>query len=78
LGLIVQGIEAGAFPPNPTDGQGAPFNPCWSCDPDFLGVADLRRAWEAKHVDPALAGYLALTDPERRPPGTPTDEADDA
>lgn len=66
LGLIVEGIEAGAFPPHPTDQQGQPWNPCWSCDPDFLGVADLRRGWEAKGADGAMAGYLALIDPERR------------
>ncbi len=66
LGLVVAGIEAGAFPAHPTDRTGAPFNPCWSCDPDFLGVVDLRRAWEAMADDPALAGYRTLIDPERR------------
>lgn len=66
LGLIVEGIERGTFPAHPTDQTGAPFNPCWSCDPDFLGVADLRRAWAEMADDPALAGYLTLIDPERR------------
>lgn len=74
LGLIVEGIEAGSFPAHPTDQQGMPWNPCWSCDPDFLGVADLRRAWEAKGADPALAGYLALIDPERRADPAATDD----
>ncbi|HEX7131794.1 MAG TPA: PD-(D/E)XK nuclease family protein, partial [Iamia sp.] len=77
LGLIVEGIEAGLFPAHPTDHQGQPWNPCWSCDPDFLGVADLRRAWEAKAADPALAGYLTLIDPDRRadPDDAPSPEA---
>jgi hypothetical protein len=73
LRLIVEGIEGGAFPAHPTDRQGAPFNPCWACDPDFLGVADLRKAWEAKSADPALAGYTTLIDPERRPSGHDAD-----
>ncbi|QYG91430.1 PD-(D/E)XK nuclease family protein [Iamia sp. SCSIO 61187] len=77
LGLIVEGIEAGLFPAHPTDHQGQPWNPCWSCDPDFLGVADLRRAWEAKGADPAMAGYLALIDPDRRSEPDP-DEVDPA
>jgi ATP-dependent helicase/nuclease subunit B len=75
LGLIVEGIEAGLFPHHPTDHQGQPWNPCWSCDPDFLGVADLRRAWEAKTADPAMAGYLALIDPDRRAEPTSTEAA---
>ncbi|HXH58386.1 PD-(D/E)XK nuclease family protein [Iamia sp.] len=66
LGLIVEGIERGTFPAHPTEQTGAPFNPCWSCDPDFLGVADLRRTWAEMADDPALAGYLTLIDPERR------------
>ncbi|HMJ77498.1 MAG TPA: PD-(D/E)XK nuclease family protein [Iamia sp.] len=77
LGLIVDGIEAGLFPAHPTDHQGQPWNPCWSCDPDFLGVADLRRAWEAKAADEAMAGYRTLIDPDRRsePEDAPTPEA---
>jgi len=66
LGLIVEGIEGGLFVSHPTDNDSSPFNDCWSCDPDFLGVGDLRRAWAAKAGDPALAPYLALIDPERR------------
>ncbi len=67
LGLIVGGIEAGLFPAHPTEQVGMPFNPCASCDPDFLGVADMRRAWVVMaEEDPALADYLALIDPARR------------
>jgi hypothetical protein len=74
LGLIVDGIEAGLFPAHPTDHQGQPWNPCWSCDPDFLGVADLRRQWEHKAADPAMAGYLTLIDPDRRAEPEPDGE----
>ncbi|WCO67610.1 PD-(D/E)XK nuclease family protein [Iamia majanohamensis] len=74
LGLIVAGIEDGLFPAHPTDQVGMPFNPCASCDPDFLGVADMRRTWAAmSDEDPALAGYLALIDPDRRAPGDEED-----
>lgn len=72
LGLIVTGIEHGLFPSHPTDNDSSPFNDCWSCDPDFLGVGDLRRAGAAKAGDPALAPYLALIDPERRAPAEPS------
>ncbi|HEV7722398.1 MAG TPA: hypothetical protein VGO60_13990, partial [Iamia sp.] len=73
----VEGIEAGLFPAHPTDHQGQPWNPCWSCDPDFLGVADLRRAWQSKAADEAMAGYLTLIDPDRRaePDEAPSPEA---
>lgn len=78
LGLIVDGIEAGAFPSRPAEGDGAPFNPCWSCDPDFLGVGDLRRAWDAKADDAALVGYRTLIDPERRVGGDGDGDGDGA
>ncbi len=77
LGLIVDGIEGGMFPAHPTDQVGMPFNPCASCDPDFLGVADMRRAWAAtSEEDPSLAGYLALIDPDRRSPGDDEEPGD--
>ena len=51
---IVDGIEQGSFPAHPVE----PFGPCvvcpW-CDPDGLGVAELRRGWERKRHDPAAA-----------------------
>lgn len=71
LGLIVRGIESGAFPLHPPERTGSPFNPCWSCDPDFLGVTDLLRTWEAMADEPGLATYRELIDPER---GAPADE----
>ena len=47
----------------PPPGSSAP-----SCDPDGLGVTELRRAWERKRADPALAPYADLAEPldERR------------
>jgi len=71
LGLIVEGIERGTFPAHPTDQDTSFYNPCWSCDPDYLGVGDVRRGWEAKADDPALEPYLALIDPDRRDGGDP-------
>jgi ATP-dependent helicase/nuclease subunit B len=63
LGAIVAGIEAGAFPHHPTAGSTSPYNECWFCDPDNLGVGDLRRAWERKRGDPALAPLADLLEP---------------
>lgn len=68
LGLIVEGVEGGLFPPHPTDSDTSPWVECAACDPDGLGVADLRRAWQAKAADPRVAPYLTLIDPERRGP----------
>ena len=61
LGTIVDGIERGAFPPHPDD-QFRPWVVCSYCDPDGMGVAELRRAWERKRDDPALAAYAALAE----------------
>jgi hypothetical protein len=62
LGTIVGGIERGAFPPHPIESFG-PFVVCRYCDPDGMGVADLRRDWERKRDDPALAPYAELAEP---------------
>ncbi|MGH9112702.1 MAG: PD-(D/E)XK nuclease family protein, partial [Acidimicrobiales bacterium] len=73
LAVVVGGIERGAFPAHPDD-SGKPWVVCPYCDPDGLGVADLRREWERKRDDPALAAYADLAEP--RPPvdGAPTAE----
>ncbi len=63
LQIVVHGIEAGVFPSVPTDSAGSPFVPCPYCDPDALGVVDLRRAWERKRDDPQLAGFVDLIEP---------------
>ncbi len=63
IGTMVTGIEAGVFPHYPTASSTTPFNECPSCDPDGLGVADLRRAFEAKSSDPAMAVFVDLALP---------------
>jgi hypothetical protein len=62
LGTIVAGIERGAFPAHPIESF-APFVPCSYCDPDGMGVAELRRGWEAMRDDPAVAPYADLVEP---------------
>jgi ATP-dependent helicase/nuclease subunit B len=61
LGTIVDGIERGAFPHHPDD-QFRPWVVCPYCDPDGMGVAELRRQWERKREDPAVAAYAALAE----------------
>ncbi len=61
LATIVDGIEQGSFPAHPDD-QFRPFVVCPWCDPDGLGVAELRRGWERKRTDPAIAPYAALAE----------------
>ena len=62
LGVIVDGIERGAFPAHPVESF-APFVICPYCDPDGMGVSDLRRDWERKRDDPAVAPYAELAEP---------------
>ncbi|HEY8526859.1 MAG TPA: PD-(D/E)XK nuclease family protein [Acidimicrobiales bacterium] len=69
LTTIVTGIENGVFPARPED-TGVPWVTCEYCDPDGLGVTDLRRAWERKRDDPLVAPYAQLAEP--RPDDEPT------
>ena len=62
LATIVQGIETGVFPHFPTASSTRPFVECPYCDPDALGVAGLRRGWERKLADPAIAPFHALSE----------------
>jgi RecB family exonuclease len=62
LSTMVDGIERGAFPPRP-DPTTRPWVTCPYCDPDALGVADLRRDWDRKRDDPAIAAYAELAEP---------------
>ena len=67
---IVEGIEAGRFPAHPEDrASTTPWVSCHSCDPDGLGVVELRRLWERKREDPALAAYADLAEPSADPAG---------
>ncbi len=63
LGQIVGGIEQGVFPNYPTAASTSPFVECAYCDPDALGVVELRRRLERKRADPALAAFLDLAEP---------------
>jgi hypothetical protein len=60
MATIVDGIEGGLFAPHPEPPGTSPFVDCHACDPDGLGTGELRRAFERKLFDPALAAYVAL------------------
>jgi ATP-dependent helicase/DNAse subunit B len=63
LDTIVRGIEQGVFAAHPTAISTALWVDCHPCDPDALGVTELRRAWDRKRLDPALAPYAQLAEP---------------
>jgi ATP-dependent helicase/nuclease subunit B len=63
LGGIVQGIEAGVFAPRPSDLSTYSWIDCHACNPDGLGTAELRKQWDRKRFDPALAAYAELAEP---------------
>ncbi len=63
LGKIVTGIEEGVFAAHPTAQSTSIFVECAACDPDALGVVELRRAWDRKRLDPNLAPYAELAEP---------------
>jgi hypothetical protein len=64
LALIVESIEGGVFPPHPAELSTFFRIDCHVCNPDGLGTAELRKQWERKRHDPALAAYAALAEPE--------------
>jgi RecB family exonuclease len=76
LAIIVAGIEAGLFPSRPED-SGFGWVSCEYCDPDGLGVSELRRDWERKRHDPLLVPYATLAEPLTDPPdpGSPDSAA---
>jgi len=59
----VAGIEAGVFPNHPTASSTKPWVECPFCDPDGLGVADLRSQFECKRADPAMSAFVDLVAP---------------
>lgn len=63
LGRIVAGIEAGIFAPHPSADSSGWSRPCDFCDPDGLGVGELRRGWEQKRTDPLLSSYADAVEP---------------
>jgi hypothetical protein len=63
LGEIVTGIEDGVFAPRPSALSTYFWIECHACNPDGLGTAELRKQWERKRSDPALARYADLAEP---------------
>jgi ATP-dependent helicase/nuclease subunit B len=66
VGTIVDGIERGIFPPHPradASTANAYRVDCSVCDPDGLGVVELRAQWERKRHDPAMMAYAELAEP---------------
>jgi len=63
VGSMVAGIEAGVFPNHPTASSTKPWVECPFCDPDGLGVADLRSQFERKRADPAMSAFVDLVAP---------------
>jgi hypothetical protein len=63
LQVIVDGIEAGVFPPHPGELSTYFRIGCHVCNPDGLGTAELRKQWDRKRHDPALARYADLAEP---------------
>jgi ATP-dependent helicase/nuclease subunit B len=64
LGVIVSAIAAGMFPPRPPDKPDYGYVSCAYCNPDGVGYGEARTRWERKRLDPALATYVGLVEPE--------------
>lgn len=78
VGQVVANIEAGVFPHYPAARSSSSFVECPYCDPDGLGVADLRRQLEKKRGSPALQRFLDLVEPVGGPGTTSDFEVDEA
>jgi len=63
LGVMVNGIESGVFPNHPMAASTSRRVECEYCDPDALGVIELRRQWDRKRQDLTLALYADLAEP---------------
>lgn len=65
VNMIVSGIRGGVFPGHAEIGDDRRgYTVCPYCDPDGLGTAEVRRDWLRKRSDGALAGFVALVEPE--------------
>jgi ATP-dependent helicase/nuclease subunit B len=63
LQAMVNGIEAGVFPSNPT-AQSTSFRvECPYCDPDGMGVVELRHQYEHKQADGAMDAFVRFAQP---------------
>jgi hypothetical protein len=60
---MVNGIEAGVFPPYPTAQSTSIRVECPYCDPDGMGVAELRRQYEHKQADDAMDAFVSFAHP---------------
>jgi ATP-dependent helicase/nuclease subunit B len=60
---MVDGIEAGVFPSFPSAQSTQPWTDCPFCDPDNMGVTELRRLYEHKRDDPAMDPFVHFADP---------------
>jgi ATP-dependent helicase/nuclease subunit B len=72
LTTITRGIERGIFPARPED-TGGGYVRCQYCDPDGMGVTELRRDWEHLREHPDVALYADLAEPrlgDDEPAGT--------
>jgi hypothetical protein len=72
IGVMVSGIESGVFPNYTTEMSTSPMITCAYCDPDRLGVVEVRRRWQRKRADPALRIFADLAEP----PSEDDDEGD--
>jgi hypothetical protein len=63
LQSMVNGIEAGVFPHYPTASSTSPRVECPYCDPDGMGVAELRRQYEHKQADDAMDAFVSFAHP---------------
>jgi ATP-dependent helicase/nuclease subunit B len=64
IGAMVGGIEAGCFPSYPSKNEATPWVECAFCDPDGMGVAELRRQFNRKQVDPAMRPFVGFVIPD--------------
>ncbi len=65
VNMIVSGIRSGVFPGHAEAADDRTSHTvCPYCDPDGLGTADVRRAWQRKRSDNAVAPFAALVEPE--------------
>jgi ATP-dependent helicase/nuclease subunit B len=63
LQSMVNGIEAGVFPTHPTAQSTSIRVECPYCDPDGMGVAELRRQYEHKQADEAMDAFVNFVQP---------------
>jgi hypothetical protein len=77
LALVVAAIEEGVFPAHPSATSTQPWIECPYCDPDGLGVVELRMQFERKLDDPAMRPYAELVSGSGVSGGLRTVPADD-